>query len=106
MGRRFSLFWGRFGPKRARERSTSPEGINADSGIVQGCRFVGEVSQKTMKHPVHALGPGKLELFLERRRRGLDDGLASEAGLAENLVEVLNRAKRFRTFRSRLDPAR
>jgi diguanylate cyclase (GGDEF)-like protein len=48
-----------------------------------------------MKYEVQCLEPERLEMFLERRRRGLDQTLASERSLADNLVEVLNRANEF-----------
>ena len=48
-----------------------------------------------MKYKVQCLEPESLEMFLERRRRGLDQTLASERSLADNLVEVLNKANEF-----------
>ena len=50
-----------------------------------------------MKKAVHCLEPERLESFLERRRRDElgEDGLNIETNLAENLVEVLNRANEF-----------
>ncbi len=48
-----------------------------------------------MNHQIQCLSPGRLEQFLERRRRDFDDTLAAESSLAENLVEILRRANEF-----------